>query len=169
MLRAAVKNLSMYLLLWPASDASESPAPDAAKGKGSKSDRDIAWRAAVVVVMAVAGSNFPFLHKERFLRAVEDRRANPLLIDASLPHNFDKLHEVQYKGGILRCVDSLQCLNQKVRLRGLAWRKALKRGLPERIIDRLAEMMRGEPVKDDALIVAIKEIGRSQKKRQEKK
>ena len=53
LLRAAVKSLSMYLLLWPASDAMESPAPDAAKGKGSKSYRGIAWRVAVVAVMAV--------------------------------------------------------------------------------------------------------------------
>ena len=53
MLRAAVKSLSMYLLLWPASDATESPAPDAAKGKGPKSYRGIAWRVAVVVVMVV--------------------------------------------------------------------------------------------------------------------
>ena len=30
MFRAAVKSLSMYLLLWPASDAMESPAPDTA-------------------------------------------------------------------------------------------------------------------------------------------
>ena len=52
-LRAAVKSSSMYLLLWPASDATESPAPDAAEGKVSKSYRGIAWRAAVVVVMAV--------------------------------------------------------------------------------------------------------------------
>ena len=44
MLRAAVKSSSMYLLLWPASDATESPAPDATKGKGSKSYRGIAWR-----------------------------------------------------------------------------------------------------------------------------
>ena len=44
MLRAAVKSLSMYLLLWPASDATESPAPDATKGKGPKSCRGIAWR-----------------------------------------------------------------------------------------------------------------------------
>ena len=43
----------MYLLLWSASDAMESPAPDAAKGKGSKSYRGIAWRVAVVVVMVV--------------------------------------------------------------------------------------------------------------------
>ena len=43
----------MYLLLWPASDATESPAPDAAKGKGSKLYRGIAWTVAVVVVMAV--------------------------------------------------------------------------------------------------------------------
>ena len=43
----------MHLLLWPASDAAESPALDAAVGKGSKSYRGIAWRAAVVVVMAV--------------------------------------------------------------------------------------------------------------------
>ena len=43
----------MHLLLWPVSDATESPAPDAAEGKGSKSYRGIAWRAAVVVVMAV--------------------------------------------------------------------------------------------------------------------
>ena len=43
----------MYLLLWPASDATESPAPDAVKGKGSKSYCGIAWRVAVVVVMAV--------------------------------------------------------------------------------------------------------------------
>ena len=53
MLRAAVKSSSMYLLLWPASDATESPAPDAAKGKGLKSYRSIAWKAAVVAVMAV--------------------------------------------------------------------------------------------------------------------
>ena len=53
MLRAAVKSSSIYLLLWPVSDATESPAPDAAKGKGSKSYRGIAWRVAVVVVMAV--------------------------------------------------------------------------------------------------------------------
>ena len=43
----------MYLLLWPASDATESPAPDAVEGKGSKSYRSIAWKAAVVAVMAV--------------------------------------------------------------------------------------------------------------------
>ena len=43
----------MHLLLWPASDATESPALDAAEGKGSKLYRGIAWRAAVAVVMAV--------------------------------------------------------------------------------------------------------------------
>ena len=53
MLRAVVKSLSVYLLLWPASDAMESPAPDAAKGKGSKSYLGIAWRVAVMAVMAV--------------------------------------------------------------------------------------------------------------------
>ena len=53
MLRAAVKSSSMYLLLWPASDATGSPASDAAKEKGSKSYRGIAWRVAVVAVMAV--------------------------------------------------------------------------------------------------------------------
>ena len=42
----------MYLLLWPASDATEWPALDAAKGKVSKSYIGIAWRAAVMVVMA---------------------------------------------------------------------------------------------------------------------
>ena len=45
----------------------------------------------------------------------------------------------------------------------------MKRGLPERIVDRLAEMMGGEPTEDDALIAAIKEIGRSHEKRQEEK
>ena len=53
MLRAVVESSSMHLLLWPASDATESPAPDAAKGNGSKAYRGIAWRVAVVVVMAV--------------------------------------------------------------------------------------------------------------------
>ena len=37
-------------------------------------------------------------------------------------------------------------------------------GLPERIVDRLAEMMGGEPTEDDALISAIKDIGRSHEK-----
>ena len=48
----------MCLLLWPASDAAESPAPDAAEGKGSESYRGIAWRVAVVVVMAVVVIRF---------------------------------------------------------------------------------------------------------------
>ena len=36
-----------------ASDATESPAPDAVKGKGSKSYRGIAWKVAAVAVIAV--------------------------------------------------------------------------------------------------------------------
>ena len=36
-----------------ASDATESPAPDAAKGKASKSYRGIAWRVAVAVMAVV--------------------------------------------------------------------------------------------------------------------
>ena len=43
----------MYLLLWPASDATESPAPDAAKGEVQSHTVGITGRAAVVAVMVV--------------------------------------------------------------------------------------------------------------------
>ena len=64
---------------------------------------------------------------ERFKPDNEDDIFVPAMDERFKTYNeddisFDKLHEVQNKGGILKYIDSLQRLNQKVRLRGLVHR-----------------------------------------------
>lgn len=83
--------------------------------------------------------------------------------------SFEELKKVKYENDILSYIDKLELLNIKVGLQGLVWRKVIKAGLPEVLLDRLSPSMGGEPQEDDALIACIKEHGLSLERRNEEK
>jgi len=83
--------------------------------------------------------------------------------------NLRKMKKVQYNGDVQAYIDSLEHLNLKVGLSGLAWRDILKNGLPDDISYRLSLTQGGEPQEDDALIIAIREHGLAHERRLDEK
>ena len=79
--------------------------------------------------------------------------------------NLRKMKKVTYKNDIQAYIDTLEHLNLKVGLSGLAWRDILKNGLPEKIAYRLSLTQGGEPEEDDALVQSIREHGLAHERR----
>src|SRR6195952_4550781 len=79
--------------------------------------------------------------------------------------NLRKMKKVQYNGDVQAYIDTLEHLNLKVGLSGLAWRDILKNGLPEKIAYRLSLTQGGEPEEDDALVQSIREHGLAHERR----
>jgi hypothetical protein len=75
------------------------------------------------------------------------------------------MKKVTYKNDIQAYIDTLEHLNLKVGLSGLAWRDILKNGLPEKIAYRLSLTQGGEPEEDDALVQSIREHGLAHERR----
>src|SRR5258708_1130516 len=71
------------------------------------------------------------------------------------------MRKVKYSGNFLEYIDTLENLNLKVGIAGLAWREVILEGLPHDLRKELSKFRGGEPEEDDALIAAIKEIGLS--------
>ena len=74
-----------------------------------------------------------------FVSKMDERFKNDKEDDIS----FEKLKKVRYDNDIYAYVYKLELLNMKIGLQGLAWRKAIKAGLPDVLLDRLA-MVVGE-------------------------
>ena len=71
---------------------------------------------------------------------------------------FLKNQKTQYNGNVLKYVDTLQGLNQKVHLFGFPWRELIVNGLNPEFRNDLAKMQGGKPEEDDALVAAMKEV-----------
>ena len=72
---------------------------------------------------------------------------------------FLKMQKTQYNGNVLKYVDTLQGLNQKVHLFGFPWRELIVNGLNPEFRKDLAKIQGGKPEEDDALVAAVKEVG----------
>ncbi len=85
-------------------------------------------------------------------------------VDFEAKVNYKKLFQTKYSNNILQYIDKLEGLNEKVGISGMTWREILKDGLPHELRKELAKVKGGEPEEDDALVVAIKEIGLAHEK-----
>jgi hypothetical protein len=83
--------------------------------------------------------------------------------------NLRKMKKVIYNNDVQAYIDSLEHLNLKVGLSGLAWRDILKNGLPDEISYRLSLTQGGEPQEDDSLIQSIREHGLAHERRLDEK
>ncbi len=90
-----------------------------------------------------------------FVSAMDER----FKVDFEKETNYRALSKVKYTGNVLQYIDKLRALNQKVGIAGITWQEILKDGLPQVLRMDLAKVKGGVPDDDDALIVAIKEIG----------
>ena len=72
---------------------------------------------------------------------------------------FAEMATVVHKGSVLSYINKLVNLNEKANISGPGWRSMLVKGLPHKLRKDLAKMPRGKPEGDDALIVAMNEVG----------
>ena len=60
---------------------------------------------------------------------------------------------------VLMYIDKLVDHNEKANISGRTWRRMLVKGLPHELRKDLAKMQGGKPEEDDALIIAMNELG----------
>jgi hypothetical protein len=90
---------------------------------------------------------------ERFITTQENKDA------------LKKIRLVKYSGNILEYIQKMRHLNIRAGLYGLTWREALKNGLNDHLLDRIAYTAGGEPEEDEALIACMKEHGLASERR----
>ena len=72
---------------------------------------------------------------------------------------YAEMHRFMYQRSVMTYVDKLIGLNEKANMSGRASHTVLVNGLPHELRKDLAKLRGGKPKEDDALLVAIKEVG----------
>ena len=72
---------------------------------------------------------------------------------------YAEIQRVKYQGSVMTNVDKLIGLNERANQSGHAWHTVLVNSLPHELRKDFAELRGGKPKEDDALLLAINEVG----------